>query len=741
MTAMSPKNTYHSWADKMLRGLIYTGSFIAIIFLLVYDRTGDSWDMSFTEGLPSPRTVYAPFDISYVNERATEEARLKGEEKVAPVYRIDSNIGKEAIQKARAFLEELKNIQKISSDRKKSRAMEALMFPLSELEIEVLLAEEDLAGWADYLGKNLEEIFANGVIDTEDKFGLLARGRNQILILDEKEERNWDCSGLSTQVDANEKILVKLEERSGRNRKLRDAFLKLAGSVIRPNLIWDEAATQKRKEAAQKSTPEIRQEYKKGEMVILRGRRVNDEHISALLAIQKRTQSREILKRTISQTLIVLLLFLILAGYFRYFEPAIGSSAKYLLLIHGTLVLSLVISKWILFFGWSSYLIPVSLTSLLLVPLIKSRIGLSMGIFASILSSLLCGWSLEVLLYGFMGSLLGVFGAVGIRKRIQFVKVGLWVGVAQGITIYASQLFQGVSVVEASQTALLGLANGLLVTLPLFSLLLPLLEQLFNLTTDITLLELSDLNHPLLKRMVIEAPGTYHHSLIVSHLAEEAAKGVDANPLLARVGAYFHDIGKMARSEYFSENQQTKEESKHNQLSPSMSSLIIMSHVKKGVELAKKFKLKEVIIDFIPEHQGTSVVYFFYRKALEKANPGEVVNPDDYRYPGPKPQSKETAIVMMADSVEAASRSLAEYTPETIRELVERVVFEKLGDRQFDECDLTLKNLDEIRESFIRNLLGVYHTRIPYPKLDEEPSKKKTSSRHHPDPLEKISAR
>lgn len=321
-----------------------------------------------------------------------------------------------------------------------------------------------------------------------------------------------------------------------------------------------------------------------------------------------------------------------------------------------------------------------------------------------------------------LGSLTGCFAAHGIRKRIHFLKVCISIGAVNAGAMMGFAFFQGWSFPEAWAVTPLGMANGFLVTALSFFL-VPIFEYLFNLTTDITLLELSDLNHPLLKRMVIEAPGTYHHSLVVSTLAERACETIGANALLARVGCYFHDIGKIARSEYFTENQTPQSCTKHEKLTPSMSCLLIMNHVKDGIELAKKYKLKDVIIRFIPEHQGKGVIYYFYKKALDQAAPGESVKADDFRYPGPKPQSRETAVALLSDSTEAASRSLKEITPDAIRALVRKIINEKFIDGQLDECDLTLKDLHKIQESFVHNLMAIFHTRVSYPKPAEDPGR------------------
>jgi len=246
---------------------------------------------------------------------------------------------------------------------------------------------------------------------------------------------------------------------------------------------------------------------------------------------------------------------------------------------------------------------------------------------------------------------------------------------------------------------------------------LPVFEYIFRVVTNISLLELSDFNHPILKKMILEAPGTYQHSLVVANLAEAAAEAIGANPLLARVGAYYHDIGKINRSNYFVENQIPYRDV-HKGLKPSISKLIIINHVKEGVELAKKYHLNPNIIDFITQHHGRSLVYYFYQRAKE-LEPGSE-DEEEYRYPGPRPQSKEVAIVSLADTIEALSRTLEEPTPSRIEEMVKEVVRKKFIEGELDESELTLKDLEKITNSFIRILNAIFHTRINYPQNDTD---------------------
>jgi putative nucleotidyltransferase with HDIG domain len=265
-----------------------------------------------------------------------------------------------------------------------------------------------------------------------------------------------------------------------------------------------------------------------------------------------------------------------------------------------------------------------------------------------------------------------------------------------------------------------GIANIIIV-----SAVMPLLESVFKLTTDMRLLELSDQNHPLLRQLMLKAPGTYHHSLLVGNLAEEAAEAAGANPLLVRVGAYFHDVGKIVKPEYFIENQ--GKENRHDRLSPSMSALILISHVKEGVEMARNHKLPPEIIDLICQHPGTSLLRFFYEKAKKQ---GGDAREEVYRYPGPSPQTREAGIMMLADMVEAASRSLSDTSPARLAGLVERVVQTAFADGQLDSCAITLRDLSRIQESFLRVLAGIYHHRVIYP-TDEKSERKGTNGDSH----------
>ena len=360
----------------------------------------------------------------------------------------------------------------------------------------------------------------------------------------------------------------------------------------------------------------------------------------------------------------------------------------------------------------------------------------------SFLISLLTGFWLNDPLfpvYTFVGSLTAAFSVIRCKKRSALLRGGLYVIIANVLLALILLLAKGdLFTTSAGNAVLFAVFSGATVS-AIVSMLLPLLEYVFKVTTDISLLELLDLNQPLMKTLMITAPGTYHHSVIVGNLVESAAEAVGVNPLLARVSSYYHDIGKIKMPDYFVENQ-TMSPNKHDKLTPHMSSMIITNHVKEGVDLARQYKLPQSIIDIIGQHHGNSVITYFYQKAREIEQEKEI-SADDYKYPGPRPQTRVAALVMMADAVEASSRVLTDPTPARILALVDKIINHIYLDGQLDECELTLKDISEIKKRFSYILTGIFHKRIDYPGFDfgnvhiyKEPAK---IERHRPEEVGK----
>lgn len=348
------------------------------------------------------------------------------------------------------------------------------------------------------------------------------------------------------------------------------------------------------------------------------------------------------------------------------------------------------------------------------------------AIFFSFIVSLFSGlWLNDAAypVYTFVGSLTAAFSVIRCKKRSALLKGGVFVGGANLVTAIILLLFQEQLFTDKAVSTLLFAASTVFSVTAVVSLLLPVLEYSFNVTTDISLLELLDLNQPLMKSLMINAPGTYHHSVIVGNLVESAAEAVGVNPLLARVSAYYHDIGKVKMPEYFVENY-SGTVSKHEKLTPHMSSMIIGSHVKEGVELVRQYKFPQSIVDIIQQHHGTSLMTYFYQKAKDH-DFGNHPSEEEYKYGGPKPQTRVAALVMMADAVEAASRVLTDPTPARIAALVDRIINHIFLEGQLDECELTLKDIYEIKRHFSYILTGILHKRVDYPGFDfsEEPKK------------------
>ena len=361
---------------------------------------------------------------------------------------------------------------------------------------------------------------------------------------------------------------------------------------------------------------------------------------------------------------------------------------------------------------FSPYYIPVAGVSMLAMLLFNDfQLAFSMSFMSAAVLSLSLGFPLDDCLIMFMGGLTGAYIVRDARTRGRVLAAGVVVGVVQAFAfLLVHPSFSREIVYHGMRPFLISgiLASAVvLATLKIF-------ESLFGELTHFSLLELSDsLTQPLLKRLAFEAPGTYHHSLVLSNIAGAAADAIDANALLVRVGAYYHDIGKLVKPEYFNENQMMID-NKHDALEPSMSRLVILNHVKEGVEIARKHKLSPRLVDFIQQHHGTSLIHYFYQKALT-ADDTDSVQEENYRYAGPKPQTKEAAIIMLADSVEGATRSLDEHTPARISDLVRKVINNKFIDGQLDACNLTLREIEAISGVFARELSAMYHVRVKYP--------------------------
>jgi putative nucleotidyltransferase with HDIG domain len=580
------------------------------------------------------------------------------------------------------------------------------------------------------------------VLMTQKGKGIILRhvDSQQELKVDEL-DRFYDLEGARQHV---EQIIRRVLANDG-EQGIANAAILLATRVIRPNITFNIRETELKKEEARKSVTPIYFKVKKGEMIVREGEKITPTHLVKLeteTALQERFPQRGMAfgMAVIIGILLTLSYIVLLRGSnaFQGDSRSMLFNSSTLLLMFLVVLLYKIVAEEVArgyhFFTISTLLfaLPIPLGAMLMSIFQGLEVAVVFSLVISILASIVMDGAVELFIYFLMGSLLAAYGVRHCRERMVLIKTGIKVGALNMVMAVSIQILWGDPYVSTGVISLVaGFLGGTLVGV-IATGFLPLIEMLFGFTTDIKLLELSSLDQPILKDLMVKAPGTYHHSVVVSNMVEVSAEGIGANPLLAKVSAYYHDIGKIKKPLYFVENQR-KGENRHEKLAPSMSSLILTSHVKDGVELAKRHKLGKEIIDIIKQHHGTSVISYFYQKAREqdkkRGSRTSPIKEEDFRYPGPKPQTKEAGLVLVADAVEAASRTLVDPTPARIKGMVQKIINNVFSDGQLNECELTLKDLNRIAESFTKTLSGIFHTRIEYP----EPITKQKSGRKRED--------
>jgi len=522
-------------------------------------------------------------------------------------------------------------------------------------------------------------------------------------------------------------------------------LLAMVAKILKPNLFFDREATEVRKNTLLHDVKPVLYKIQKGEMIVRVGERVTSEQSHKLEMIYQASRGEGTFYTVIGIFGLVLVLF-----YFPYrfacknirkFNPSNRDLLAIAILIVGSFFvfkLALLVSANIgaAFPAVSpasyAYLFPFAAGAMIVRILLNSEVALIYCVMMAPLLGILFNSNMFVVIYALLGSVVGAHGVRQCQNRGVIYTAGFKLAVvnlAMGICFQTmnSSLFTLQTLYVVVFTLVGALLSAMLV-----SAFTPLFESLFHFTTNIKLLELANLNSPLLRDLMVKAPGTYHHSVVVGNLVEAAAEAIGANPLLARVAAYYHDIGKTAKPLYFIENMHGGE-NRHDKLSPHMSALILISHIKEGEALAKEKHLGQPIIDVIRQHHGTALIKFFYEKAkLQAEATGQQLDAQEFRYPGPKPQTREAGLVMLADAVEAASRTLVNPTPDRIQGMVQKLINRIFSDGQLDECELTLKNLHEIAKSFNRILGAIFHHRIDYPEPVHKGSNGgKKSNAHH----------
>jgi cyclic-di-AMP phosphodiesterase PgpH len=513
-----------------------------------------------------------------------------------------------------------------------------------------------------------------------------------------------------------------------------NTIYELLSAYVQPNCAVSSGETLKRREKAARDVLVTKGKVIKDTEIIRKHQEITPaileklKSLRAAIDILQNVQERKKAWAGYAGRLLLALLALVFAAFFlAKYHPALVHNTRHGIALVLVCTIQLMAIRCCLFlfpkffegasdvpFLVPEYFVPTTIGATLAAILFGQGVSFIVTLFTALFFGIVLGFNEYLFLFTLLGGMVSGLAARNIRYRWEYFKIIPPVLVIYLLCIALWQLI-GFKLTLLSLVQNTGLAAvNVGVSLFLAMTLTPLFERLYDITTDMTLIELSDMNHPVLKRLSIEAAGTYNHSVLVGNLAESAAEAIGANPLLARVASYYHDIGKIEKADYYVENAASLDKNRHNKLAPSMSALIILSHVKSGLELARAYRLPKVIQEIIVQHHGTSAVSFFYEKALER-DPHKQVRERDFRYVGPPPQTRETAIIMLADSVEAASRSLRTSSPKLLRELVKKIIRDKLMDGQLDQCTLTLRDLDGIVTGFMPVLQAMFHFRVAYP--------------------------
>lgn len=706
--------------------------------------------------------IVSNFDFTFESDILTEKLREKRRLGVTPVYRIEMSHYNEFsrfIDRLQPGLAELDSrLGQAESDMRMpligqfiNEYTKDTPYRLNAEDLDIFLSQTTPAARSTAIHEGLmimRDIYAAGIYDRKES----DTGGLRVLSV-QRSTGHISEADLQTKESALRNLRINLSPLEI-NREASVALYRLLRVGLQSNLEYDAESTQKAIDIVVASVTPVMVTVEEGQTIIEPNERVTLREVEELGVYRKLLSEREgsgldfgplLWERLVITTGILAALMLALkAG-----GSSLRSNHRKFLLSAAVIIVNMALIRLTVELGESRligqgpnplysvlpFLAPVALGPMIVAILLGAGAGISVALVVGILYALMLGNSMGILIMSFLSALVGIYSCRGIQVRGRVVRAGFYSGLAMALCAFFLGLRDTLDAISIAEqmgvAAVVGTVTGIAVVG-----LLPSLEHIFKYTSDITLLELTDFNHPLLRRMQMVAPGSYHHSLMVANLAERAAAEVGANPLACRVCSLFHDIGKMVKPEYFTENQLGMR-NPHLEKNPSMSALIIKAHVKEGSAMARKIKLPKVIVDVIEQHHGTTLIQYFYYKALREQEekrrnitpavyPGapavsiDEVNESTYRYEGPKPQFKESAVIFLADSIEAASRSLKKVTPQAVDELVDGIFRSRLDDRQLDECPLTFEDMCKIRESFCATLLSMLHTRIEYPESDKK---------------------
>lgn len=692
----------------LIRLLIAIITFAAVFVIL--SATSVPQQHALDVGQIAPATIKAPRDIvdQYSTDIKIEEAR----DNVSDKYTQDDNITDEVVQNTEGFyalLDSVREKGEAEKKRKQELAGESASFVPYDTD------------FLDKMQEEMDSLFTKGEIsallelDQEEYLAVLDKAKT---LLDDAMEAGVKESALEDTVSSlKQQLLSTINNFSEDQQKVGMGIL---SSMLRENFFYDAQTTDASRDAAEASVDVDM--YMQDENIVREGERITDAQYEMLKSLGMVADSEANYERYIALFAIEFLLFLVFAFYLATAHQNVISSPKLLLTLSAIAVISLLVS-------WGGSLIhhfiaPVYFSAFICVMMVEKK-SLAL-VFNAMLSILVATMflrfgetvAIQVLISSLIAGAVTVILFKRLTQRATLMIAGLLSGLAVGAVYVIFALINYEAWMDMLLYAGMGLASGLVASVLAIGT-LPMWEAVFRMLTPMKLLEIANPNQPLLKQLLNEAPGTYHHSIMVGNMAERAAEAIGANSLIVRAGAYYHDIGKLKRPYFFVENQQGRN-NPHDNIKPDLSTQIITSHLTDGVELVKKAKLPPVIVDMVREHHGDTAVMYFYHKAKNAAANPDEVRMDDFRYLGRPPVSKESAILMLADSVEAAVRSIDSPSAASVREMIDKIVKSRMDGGQLSDCDLTMREIKKISDSFMTALVGLYHERVEYPGEKDE---------------------
>ncbi|PLX75839.1 MAG: phosphohydrolase [Desulfuromonas sp.] len=715
--------------ERLQRTLLLLLLVLLLTFIIV--PKGTLTPVDFTAGDIAPRDIKASSDLLIPDDELTAKKQVAAVETVPLLYDFDplahrtitaritplfDYLARDAtarLEPARLLSELETNLGFKFSARRLSTLLELVRRPDIQSQVEQILHRI----YRQRVAGNLK------LFEADRLHGVVFRSLdNQTEVADSEQSRVISLGDLQ---DLVRQELAADDWTQAQRQVLEELLLPL----LRPNISFNQSETERRRQTARESVQPVLTQVKKGEMIVREGDRISASQAQKLDALKRDEQPEDFWRKAFgllgSLFLLVFISHRFAVSNIRKYRP----SNRDLLFLSSTFVGLVVLLKVAILIAAALgstfayieqsvyyYAFPFAVGTMLVRIVLNSEFAMVFAVVTAVVAGFLFGGSFTILVFSLVSGLAAAHWVKHLAERSSLYRAGLRVGLFNFLIVFSLHLMTSKPLdLQLVYKLSLSLAGGMITAVMVIGI-IPLVESLFRYSTNLKLLELANMNNPLLRELMVQAPGTYHHSIIVGNLAEAAAEAIGVNSLTVLVAAYYHDVGKIRKPLYFIENVGAQE-NRHDKLAPSMSALILMAHVKDGVEMAREHRLGQLQIDIIRQHHGTSLMKFFYDRAKSKADPGvQQVDERDYRYPGPKPQTREAALIMLADAVEAASRTLTDPTQARVQGMVQKIINNIFIDGQLDECELTLKDLHNIAKSFNRILAGIFHHRIDYPE-------------------------